>query len=377
MVEDVLLLAPSSGLGGGIERYAETIEAVFRRHGVRYLRLNLVTPERPHGTPGKLRYVRMVRRQIRASTRPTRLVLTHSNLLPVLRFVNRSSAYCGATVILHGSEIWSGPSVRHRRMLRRSDVRAVAVSNFSAGALTRICPSNVLNPGVSPEWYQALVDAAEGPSCALPDDPSRASEVRLITAFRLAGWREKGLPTVLDAVRRTGDDRIRLTVCGTGPVPDELLREVAAHPCCRLAPDLADADLARRLASADLCVLATRTRPGAHAHGEGFGLILLEAQLAGTPVVAPAYGGSGEAFLPGVTGMAPSDETPEALATVLVTLLRDEQRRQMMGRAAAYWSRLRFAPEVYGPHLIRTLLSDAGAGVHPTPDSVSELIDRA
>ena len=78
---------------------------------------------------------------------------------------------------------------------------------------------------------------------------------------------------------------------------------------------------AAELAAADLFILATRTRRGRRACGEGFGLVLLEAQAAGTPVVGPAYGGSRDAYMESVTGVAPVGESAEALAVVLGDLL--------------------------------------------------------
>lgn len=348
-MEHVLLLAPSQGLGGGIERYVETVESVFHRHGVRYRRLNLISPGHPHNLRGKFRFMRTVRRALRESSGPTRLVLAHCNLLPVVRVVAQVPNYAGATVILHGAEIWNGRKVRSHRLMRRSDVRVVTVSNFSAGAVAKTAPANVLYPGVSPAWYRTLVAAGI--------EARRApGERNLVTVFRLDDWREKGLPTLIDAVRLIGDDRVRLTVCGSGSVTGELVRATSPYEWCRLAPGLSDHDLAQHLADADVFILATRTRPGKRACGEGFGLVLLEAQLAGTPVVAPAYGGSGEAFVPGVTGLAPLDETPEALASALGALLRDDERRLEMGRAAARWSTVCFEPARYGQQVVRTLL---------------------
>ncbi len=350
MDENVLLLAPSEGLGGGIERYVSTVESVFKRFEVPYRRLNLVRHDRVHGLDTKVRFVREARRAVRCSPGPTRLVVAHCNLLPVVAAVAHLENYSGATVILHGREIWSRGNVRGHWMMQRSDVRVVAVSNFSAGGLVTTCPANVLLPGVSPAWYRTLVDAG-----------ARGTRVpgvfNVVTTFRLDDWRGKGLPTLLDALRIAGDDRVRLTICGTGHAPTELLEAIAPFPWCRLAPGLSDPDLAQLLADADLFVLATRTRQGGRASGEGFGLVLLEAQLAGTPVVAPAYGGSGDAFLPGVTGLAPLDETPEALAAALAALLNDDEGRQHMGEAAAQWSRMCFEPDAYGRQVMRVLLN--------------------
>jgi glycosyltransferase involved in cell wall biosynthesis len=345
----VLLLSPSEGLGGGIERYTAAIEAVLDRKDVPCRRLNLRHADQPLTGGSRLQFVQTARRIVRTSDGPVRLVIAHANLLPVLAFTARQPAFGGAVVIMHGGEIWSGRSLRGRRWLRRRDVRVVAASNFSAGALARTCRSNVVPPGIAPEWYETLVRAS-----VLARPPDR--ELHLITAFRLGSWHGKGLDTILQAVELVGPDRIRLTICGTGPVTAALRARTVRHPWCRVVPDLTDVELADQLARADVFVLATRTRDGVNASGEGFGLVLLEAQLAGTPVIAPAFGGGGDAFQPGVTGLSPIDETPQALAVEIAELLDNEKRRREMSEAAAAWSRTRFEPETYGKQLIRAIL---------------------
>jgi glycosyltransferase involved in cell wall biosynthesis len=348
----VLLLAPSRGLGGGIERYVATVEAAFDQQAVRYRRLDLLRPGAPGGPRRKLGFVREVSCAVRAAPGPVRLVLAHRNLLPVVPVAARQRNFAAATVIFHGSEIWSGRRRRGARVVSRPDVRALAASTFSAGALARTCRAAVLHPGVTAGWYRTLVAAGER-------ERRDGDEIAIVTAFRLASWRGKGLETLLRAIQLLGEGRVRLTVCGTGPVPARLAAIVARHPWCRVRADLTDTELAAQLAGADLFVLGTRTRPGAAASGEGFGLVLLEAQLAGTPVVAPAYGGSQDAYQPGITGLAPVDESPEALAAVLAALVRDPARRAGMARAAAAWSRERFEPVAYGRHMVEMLLGTA------------------
>jgi glycosyltransferase involved in cell wall biosynthesis len=358
MNPSVLLLAPSAGLGGGIERYVATVEAALQARSVAYQRINLVEPGGPTGWRAKLRFVSRLRGAVRGSAGPVRLVLAHGFLAPVVRLVAWHRNVCGVTVILHGDhEIWGSRRVRGGRTLRRDDVRVVAVSNFSAGALAHLCRASVLHPGVSPQWYDTLTTAG---------DRRRASRdgLVLVTSFRLQSWRSKGLGELVEAIQLLADRRVRLTVCGSGPVPADLQRLVSGLDWCRLLPDLPDRALAEQFADADLFVLATRTRSGAQACGEGFGLVLLEAQLAGTAVLAPAYGGSAEAFLPGVTGLSPLDESAPALAAVLGDLLADRQRLAGMGQVAAQWARSRFEPVGYGRQITRVLLGDA-----PLPDS--------
>jgi glycosyltransferase involved in cell wall biosynthesis len=231
----------------------------------------------------------------------------------------------------------------------RADLRAVAVSNFTAGAMLRHCHAIVLPPALSREWFDTLARAVDF-------RPDRAAGIQLATAFRLADWQDKGLPQLVAAVEALGRPDVRLAICGSGQPPSGLLRLLSAHSWCTVRPGLSDDDLARELAAADLFVLATRTRRGRHAAGEGFGLVLLEAQAAGTAVIAPAYGGSHDAYIEGVTGVAPTDESAEALTRTLDGLLKDPARLAWMGRHAAQWTRQAFAPERYAQLAIRRLL---------------------
>jgi glycosyltransferase involved in cell wall biosynthesis len=337
----VLLLSPSSGLGGGIERYVETIQTSLRFLGLTADRLDLHQDRQSRTHTAHLGLYRRVRAQLTGDREPARLVVAHMNLLPTALAAARRRDIDGITVVLHGAEFWS--ATRHNviyRMLARRGVRPVAVSGFSAGALFPRVRAMVLPPGLSPEWFATLVAAARAPREARPG-------VRLMTSFRLSGWREKGLPALVEAIRLTGRTDIQLTVCGSGAPEPELNELITATPFCSLRSNLPDADLAAEFAAADLFVLATRLQNAPIAAGEGFGLVLLEAQVAGTPVVAPAYGGSSDAFRAGVTGASPADQSPQALARVLGEILSDPQRIGEMGIAAAAWSREQFHPARY------------------------------
>ncbi len=234
-------------------------------------------------------------------------------------------------------------------LLARHAIRVVAVSNFTAGTLSRRCQARVLPPGLSFNWFRTLVLHSARKDCASPG-------IRIVTAFRLTDWEEKGLPQLLKAISALRRSDIHLTICGTGECPTALHELIRQHDHCSLLTGLRDQELAHQLAVADLLVLATRTRFGSRPSGEGFGLVLLEAQVAGTPVVGPAHGGSREAYLEGVTGVTPVDETPEALANVLRDLLKDPRELEDMGNTAAVWARKQFAPGAYALDAIAKLL---------------------
>jgi phosphatidyl-myo-inositol dimannoside synthase len=362
-----LLLTPSRGLGGGIERYADTLEWAFAAQGVECRRVDLRAAGRPSGAIAWARMAARSRRHLQGSAPRTRIVVTHRALMPLAALLAWERPSCGISVVCHGSDVWgTGPPARRyveKRLMCRSGVRVVAVSSFTAGALSGVRPATVLPPGLSRDWFQELVDASARAQRAGQTGPSGRGDgrgdgrgVRLVTAFRLAQWRDKGLPQLLGAVAALGRADVRVTVCGSGE-PTLALRQLARrHPCCTLMPGLTDSELAGQLAGADLLVLATRTRRGRRPSGEGFGLVLLEAQVAGTPVIAPAFGGCRDAYSEGLTGVAPANETSGSLARVLGELLRDPGRLEQMSKHAAGWARERFAPERYAALVASRLL---------------------
>jgi glycosyltransferase involved in cell wall biosynthesis len=345
----VILLTPSHGLGGGIERYVETLEWAFREQGIACRRIDLRYPSAYF----HLRLVADCKAALAVDACSAQLVVVHQSLMPAAAMIAREASIRGISVICHGSEVWNKRGnwrrILERDLMRRANVRVVAASSYTAGALGARRNATILPPSLSQGWFEKLVNASDSVS-------KDTGGIQITTAFRLASFREKGLPELLKAVTLLNRSDVRLTVCGTGEAPPELKQLIAAHDRCKLASGLTDTDLARQLASANLFVLATRTRSGRQPSGEGFGLALLEAQVAGTPVIAPAHGGSADAFSAGVTGAAPTDESVGKLVEVLAELLADPARLRWMGKRAGEWARESFSPRDYSRTVIRRLL---------------------
>lgn len=78
---------------------------------------------------------------------------------------------------------------------------------------------------------------------------------------------------------------------------------------------------------------------------EGLGTSLLDAMASGKPVVATAAGGIPEVVVDGETGFLVPPRDHEAMANSLVTLLKDEQLRQRMGRAGLVRARRKFSAD--------------------------------
>jgi len=85
-------------------------------------------------------------------------------------------------------------------------------------------------------------------------------------------------------------------------------------------------ELADLYAVADVCVVPS--------HTESFGLVALEAQASGTPVVAAAVGGLLDVVVDGSTGFLVATRSPRDYASRLAEVLGDSALRRRMGDAA-------------------------------------------
>jgi phosphatidylinositol alpha-1,6-mannosyltransferase len=158
----------------------------------------------------------------------------------------------------------------------------------------------------------------------------------LLTVGRLV--ERKGHDIVIRALTRIRDavGPVRYLVVGSGPEEDRL-RALAADLGCGnevvFAGRVPDDDLPALYASCDLFVMPSRVlsqRDGV----EGFGIVFLEAGAAGKAVVGGRSGGVSEAVIDGVTGCLVDPEDPDALAEVLIALLRDPSKARELGARA-------------------------------------------
>jgi phosphatidyl-myo-inositol dimannoside synthase len=152
----------------------------------------------------------------------------------------------------------------------------------------------------------------------------RGDAVRLVTVCRLSEPR-KNVDLVLRALSEL-KDRYRFTYILVGDgATRESLQHLAndlglggvAHFTGRVPQD----ELARQMSSADLFILPASTLPSSH---EGFGIVYLEANAAGAPVLAARLAGAVEAVDEGVSGMFVDEPT--------VPQIRDAIERFLSGQ---------------------------------------------
>lgn len=144
---------------------------------------------------------------------------------------------------------------------------------------------------------------------------------------------KKGVLDAADAMVTVARDRphVHLRFVGTGPLETDLRSRLAALGIDAELRDGAPAG-ALREALRDTSVLVTPSRTAEDGDAETLGLVNLEAQACGIPVVTTTHGGIPEAVSPDGAVLVPERDQP-ALTAALAELVDAPGRWPAMGRA--------------------------------------------
>jgi len=149
---------------------------------------------------------------------------------------------------------------------------------------------------------------------------------------------KKGCRYLIEAMSAVQKDvpDARLIVVGDGPLRhslEQLAQRIGVNVDFRGAQS--SAYVKRELNAARVFCLPSVTAESGDA--EGFGLVLLEAQASGVPVVTSARGGAAEGIREGVTGYRFAEGDIEILAAKLISLLKENKiLRQMSEQGSRY-----------------------------------------
>ena len=145
----------------------------------------------------------------------------------------------------------------------------------------------------------------------------------------------KRLEVAVDACRIAG---VPLTIVGQGPERARLERAAAAGGASvTFLGRLSDEDVRQQYLRASLVLM-----PGE----EDFGIVPLEAQACGRPVVALGRGGAVETILPGETGLLVDEPTPAAFADAIGQARQRRFDADAIRRHAERFSRGRFVEQL-------------------------------
>ncbi len=230
----------------------------------------------------------------------------------------------------------AGPFRFVERALARRAARVIAISE----AVRRFSVEQVGLPAEKVEVVHYGLD--ELPRAWAANPPLALGEPLLLAVCRLAP--QKGLETAVRALPAIPG--ATLLVLGEGP---------ERAPLTALAAELGVSDrlvLPGRVG--DVAALYRRADVLVHpARWEGFGLAMLEAMLAGKPVVAARAGSAPELVHDGTTGLLVPVDDPGALAAAVTSLLDDHGRAEALGRGGLERARAEFSVAKMAEHTAR------------------------
>jgi glycosyltransferase involved in cell wall biosynthesis len=358
----LLLLSPSAGLGGGIERVMDAVEANWDGP---LQRVDLVRARAARGADTWTAQVRpleiasFVARAFGAARRcrPDVVVCGLLGLLPAATAVARTFR-SELALLAYGVDVWGPIGPLERQLVRRCR-HLLAISAFTAQAFAA----------------RARVDPRRVEILALPlADPIAAA------ARCAAGTHAGRAPVVLTVSRLASSDRFKghfdiarcfgqvlehhpaatWVVVGDGDDLPALRAEcdrLGIGDAVTFKGRVSDADLIDLYRTAAVFALPSVADADADPPiGEGFGLVFLEAGAFGLPVVAATLGGgSCEFVIGGETGLTVSAHAPDEVAGAIVRLLDDPDLRTALGQRARERALARHLPAHFRTSLQRSL----------------------
>ncbi len=203
-----------------------------------------------------------------------------------------------------------------RRVLTSADL-VVANSRYTANLAKAAAPGarvECILLGVDAERFRPAEDRA-----ALRATLGLTGKIVICTVARIAAY--KGIDVVLHALALLNDEERRdvaYVVVGKGtelPALQKLAEELGVARLVRWCGYVAEHDLPSYYQAADLFVLCTRQSEERQSV-EGFGLVFLEAQACGTPVVGTRTGGIPDAVREGEGGWLIAQDDVAALTSI-------------------------------------------------------------
>lgn len=197
---------------------------------------------------------------------------------------------------------------------------------------------SVVSPGADVELYTPGNDRATERSRRELGVPLHAKLVVFVGRMQPFKGPQVLIRAVAELFTRDPDRDLRVLICG-GPsglnaTPEtyrNLAAELGVEKRIRFIDPRPPSELVSIYRAADIVAVPS--------YNESFGLVAMEAQASGTPVVAARVGGLPIAVAEGETGLLVDGHDPVAWADALATLLDDDTTRIRMGEDAVEHAR--------------------------------------
>jgi phosphatidylinositol alpha-1,6-mannosyltransferase len=249
-------------------------------------------------------------------------------------------------VYCHGEEITQTDRFRYqpkvRDLIYKNADAVVANADFSRQMLLKMGVSSErihkLTPGVDADRFKPLAPRGE-----LRTKYGLDGKLVILSVARLVP--RKGHRVALEAFAKICHElpSAHYLIVGTGPEESNLRRqlmEAGLDGRVTFAGFVAGEQLPDIHNLADVMLMVNRREENGDL--EGFGIVFLEANSAGKPVIGGRSGGAVEAIVDGVTGYLVNPDDSNELAEKLRTLLANKELRETLGGAGARRAREEF-----------------------------------
>lgn len=242
------------------------------------------------------------------------------------------------TVFLHGMDLNFAFKTRRKRYLAlkilRSADKIICSNSYVAQLAREKFPQDppdihVVNPGIS-EDSSRLVNEKE--QQRLREKLKIEDRFVMLTVGRLV--ERKGVDKAIDAFSHINKDIPELVyvVAGTGPEYSYLQqkkKEVDDEERIIFVGDISEREKWNLLAVCDILVMPSREINGDF---EGFGIVYLEANLTGTPVIAGNKGGVPDAVIHEKNGLVVDPEDPRQISEAIKRMYHEPGSRRKWGQ---------------------------------------------
>ncbi len=265
----------------------------------------------------------------------------------------------------HGLEVSAARVPGGSKLLRRIGDDASLITFVSGWCDRMLRPSfgpapryEMLPPAVDDSLYNPGVDALTiRDRHGLGDDPVVVCVSRVVE--------RKGQDTlvrILPELRRRVPNA-RLLIVGGGPYLNEIRSQARASGVAdhiTVTGQVPEHELPAHFAAGDVFAMPCRERRGG-LEVEAFGIVFIQAEGIGRPVVAGNIGGVPDALVDGETGLLVDSESDPAVVDAVAALLGDPERATVMGEAGSRFVHDRFT-WAHRTAELRQLLSEVVEG---------------
>ncbi|OGF27975.1 hypothetical protein A2303_06190 [Candidatus Falkowbacteria bacterium RIFOXYB2_FULL_47_14] len=235
------------------------------------------------------------------------------------------------TIFVHGMDIvYAQKTLRKKRMSRKILGKAahiICASNYTASLVKEFIGDNgrirVVNPGAEKDIVRN-----EDLIAAIRKKHRFFNKIVMYSVGRLV--KRKGFDKVVESMPEIlrAVPNLYYFIAGDGPDKRYIYEKARGIPNIVFLKKPDDEEKWAWLEACDIFAMVSRNIAGDF---EGFGIVYLEANLAGKPVIAGDSGGVRDAVKNAFSGLLVNPENTERIAAAVIRLAQDESLRKQLG----------------------------------------------